>query len=159
MLVYTRVSDWRIDSDTRVHDRTNGDKYLLNHKNMFELHDHKDGCWLYYFDNRNDSRCGGAYMRTVNSVALLKARADYPVHSAMWTAAVFPDNDPTATAVNMTINQDQVSRIWPFDRNDSSTGNSWAVYTDDGYDLKKVLVDVAFDDIVTGVGATDVHPH
>jgi hypothetical protein len=156
MLVYTRVTEWRIDSGTRVRDHTSGDKYLLNHKNMFELHTcFTGGTWMYYFDNIGDSRCGGAYLRSVNTVALLKTRSDYPVVHETWTAGVYPDNDPTKTAVNMTINQDQISRIWPFDKKNSATGNSWCVYCDDGWDLKKALVNVAFDTIVSGVGALD----
>jgi hypothetical protein len=157
MLVYTRVTEWRIDSGVRVRDHTSGDKYLLNHRNMFELHAcYTGGTWMYYFDNRNDSRCGGAYLRSVNSVALLKARADYtPDHEGAVVLPAFPNNDLNETPVSIYVPMDQISRAWPYDKSDSSAAYTWVTYSEDGWDMKTQLCMGSFDALCAYVNAID----
>jgi len=157
MLVYTRVTEWRIDSGVRVRNHTAGDKYLLNHRNMFELHTaYTGGTWMYYFDNRNDSRCGGAYLRSVNTVAMLVTRADYaPDHEGAVVLPAYPHNDLTETPVNIYVPMDQISRAWPYDKTDSTGDYTWVVYCDDGWDMKTQLCHGSFDALVAYVNADD----
>jgi len=158
MLVYTLVKDWRIDSGTRVNSHLcpAGNKYLLNNRGMFEMHDISSGSWMYYFDNPLDVKCSGAYLRSVNSVELLVERADYaPLHENAVVLPVFEDNDITKDVTNRYVPMFTISRAFPYDITDSTGPYTWVVYILDGWDIQKVLCSGTFDAFVAYVGATD----
>ncbi len=157
MLVYTRVTDWRIDSGTRVNSHLCplGNQYLLNHLGMFEIHDLSTGSWMYYFDNPLDVKCSGAYLKSVNSVAELIHRADHtPDHENGVVLPVYEDNDITKTITARWVPMATISRAYPYDITDSGGAYTWVVYVLDGWDIQKVLCNGTFDSLVDYVGAT-----
>ena len=159
MLIYTRVTDWRIDSGTRVNSHLcpTGNQYLLNHAAMFDIHELPDGAWMYYFDNPLDVKCGGAYLKSTNTVAELIARADYtPDHENGVLIPHYIDNVLTNDVENYYVPMAYISRAWPYDIRDSSAAYTWIVYAYEGWDLRKVLCQGSFDSLVAYVNATVV---
>ena len=131
MIISTTVLVWREDGGRRVHDKTNGDTYLLNHKNMFEIQAHSDGSWMYYADNRNDRRERLGYLRCNTTPANLIIASDAVPISNTVTLPIFPNEDDTETAVNTVIMIDQLSRAWAHEDGTSC----YVSYTDDGWDI------------------------
>ena len=149
MILSTTVLEWKIDGRRRVADKTNGDAYLLNYLNMFEVHEHSDGSWMYYFDNRNDRRDNGAYVRCDSTPAEIIAASDVVPTSVTLTLPIFPnEDDQTGTAVDTVIMLAQLSRAWAH-KNATAT---YVVYTDDGWNLKRALCDITFANLETLIG-------
>jgi hypothetical protein len=139
MLIGTTIKEWRTDGGRRVHNKTTGQYYLLNHKYMFEIHSHTDGSWFYYSDNTEDSRERPSYVKTTTTVTHLIEYGDrVPWHQTV-KLPVFPDGDVNATKVATTIALDDIVKV--VDHEKTSLGHSFVTYREEGFDLKTVRVD------------------
>ena len=148
MILSTTVLDWRIDGGRRIYDKTNGDTYLLNFNNMAEVQTHSSGSWMYYFDNRNDRRDRGAYLKCSSTPAQIITASDVDPASDTLTLPVFPKDVQTATAVDETIMLNQLSRAWAHVNGTAC----YVVYTEDGWDTKRVLCDITLAALETLIG-------
>jgi hypothetical protein len=134
------VLDWRIDGGRRVPDKTNGNLYILNTTRMFEIteaYDHH--MQMFYFDNLVDSRCGGAHMKIDTTLAGLLNGADSDYGTVAVTVSAYPDNDPTATPANITLQKLSISYCKPYG-NDQSNALTWIYYINAGWEIEKILV-------------------
>jgi len=145
MILSTTVLDWRIDGNRRVHDKTNGDTYILNCDFMYDIHAHTDGSWMYYYDNMYDRQDGGAYLKCDTSPANIIVAADLIPVSETVTLPIFPDDVQTETAVDTTIMLDQFSRAWAH----SNGTATYVVYADDAWNMIRVLCDMTLAELYT----------
>jgi len=148
MILSTTVLDWRVDGNTRIADKTNGDPYLLNFKNMFEVHEHSLGSWMYYFDNRFDRRDGGHYLKCNSTPAQIITASDVVPTSLTLTLPVFPKDVYTATPVDEVINLEQLSRAWAH----TNSLYTYVVFTQDGWDKRRVLCNITLANLGVLIG-------
>lgn len=122
----------------RVRDTTNGTAYILNTNRLDSIRAHgATESSLYYFDNPFNHRDSGCYMEVVKTPAELIAYFDTSQHTHI-TLPVFPKNDPTETAANVTIGTINFAYAVV---SLTDTTHSWVTYTDSGYGIHTVLVE------------------
>jgi hypothetical protein len=127
--------DWK-----RVRDTTNGTSYILNTYRLDSIRAHGTAgtqSSLYYFDNPFNHRDSGCYMEVVKTPAELIAYMDTSQHTHI-TLPIFPDNDPTNTAVSTTIGTIHFAYAVVHETN---SAYSWVTYTDSGLGIHTVLVE------------------
>jgi hypothetical protein len=143
MFLVTIVKEWGIDGGRRVPNHTDGNLYILNTNRMFELREGIGGDpQMLFFDNPADSRCGGAKMRTdvaQATVTNIINEADDAPATASVTVDVYPDNDLTATTVSRVFPKAAVAYCYPYG-NVQSHAKSWMVIAEDGWNMRRVLV-------------------
>ena len=80
-----------------------GTQYLLNTNRVDSIRSKGSYASCYYFDNPMDSRCSPAFMEISKTPAEIIAEMDkVPTHRYL-TLPIYPKMDPTATAVDTTI--------------------------------------------------------
>ena len=141
MFLEARVIDWRIDGGRRVPNKTSGNSYILNTNRMFEItEDYNSNPQFYFFDNPADSRCGGARMKLDGILLSILSAADTNIGSVAVTLDYFPNEDPTETTEEITIGKANIAYCYPY-RFDADATETWVVYIDAGWDVKRILVD------------------
>jgi hypothetical protein len=139
MFMPTTVLDWRIDGGRRVPDAA-GDWYILNTNRMFEIKtDYEDNLYMFYFDNPADSRDGGAHMKVDDNLAALNIYADTDHGSEAVTLEYFPDDDTSATPLEITLTKASIAYCYPV-AFQKSHNYCYLVYVDAGWNKNRILV-------------------
>jgi hypothetical protein len=142
MFIPAYVLVWRGNSpEKRVRDAVHGDHYALNTNRMFEITENYNGDpTMFFYDNPADVKDSGARMTiTDETIASIIAYADLDHGSESVTLSVFPDNDITATPTDITLPKACIAYLW--EHLETSGDYTWLVYANDGWEMKKVIVD------------------
>lgn len=119
-----------------------GDAYILNTNRMFEITANRDigpfsTSSLFFYQNPDDSRDGGARMRISSTAAQIITASDLDVGSNSVTFNVFPDNhDTTGTPVARTLQKKDVAYLYAH----PNTSYTYLVYVNEAWDVKKVVI-------------------
>jgi len=134
------VMKWQKDSWKRVRNSTTGTQYLLNTNRVSDIRINSDlTISLFYFDNPFDYRDNGSYMVSNMTAAQLITQMDTAMSHASITIPCYVNNDPTLTTYNITGPVHDL--VYAVLDNNSLT-RSWLVGTLDGWDTKRLLVNL-----------------
>ena len=100
---------------------------------------------LYYADNPFNHRDNPCYMELTKTPAQLIALIDTSQHTHI-TLPVFPGNDTAESTVNHVF---QTIHIAYAVAHEVTSDYSWVTYTDSGYGIHTVLVDLDLDEIIS----------
>ncbi len=134
------ILEWGADGRSRITNLVTSNNFILNTNRMFEITDswqgHSD---LFFFDNPCNSRDGGSRMRVWGDKANIILASDTDHGSNEIDLHYYPDDDITATPLVENVRKADIAYCYPYN---FSIVNpySWVVYSQGGWDMKRVLV-------------------
>lgn len=144
MFIATYVIDWAADGRRR-HTRTiTNNQFLMNTNRMYEITDTYDGhASMFFFDNPADARDGGRRLKIWNTPASITLYADTDIISNSVTFDYFPEYDTSLATEEITLLKAQIAYCYPHNH-DINSSYTWVHYAQDGWDMKKLLVNHAY---------------
>ena len=153
MLLLAQVTKWvdNRDSTKRVHKRDGAYRwYLLNPSRFVDIKDlstlviAKASCL--FSDNHRDRREGNSYMELLKSPAQIRTAHDTAYFSKFITLPFYPKNNPHKTAVNTTIDVEDIAYF--DDYNDPNHPNCcWLIYNRKGFKRVEQLVGYSLEQV------------
>jgi len=151
-LFIAQVYKWQVPGQKRIlNPVATGDEYLLNTNSLDGIRDESllqiARSSLYYFDNPFDHRDNSHYMETNHSLAQLIAHMDLAMTHKHLTLPIFPDNDPTETAVDHTFKLADIAYARDITAGDDT--HAWVhIRSDEGFKVIRYLVDLSIAEIL-----------
>lgn len=153
MFILTQITKWQDsrDSSRRTHPRdiafTGYREFLINPNRIVDLkvRDTTKSSFL-FSDNHRDRREGTSFVKSNSTVAAIEAAHNTSFHSKFITLPMCPKNNPTKTAVDTTLDVDDIAY---FDRyNDPDyPGFCWVIYCKKAFRRVERLVSYSIEEI------------
>ncbi len=149
MFINKTVLDWRTDGNRRVHSNATYNSYILNTNRMFEMTVAWDSnISMYYFDNPNDSRDGGARMRLDTTIAEIITASDLDYGSKYVTLNYFPNADTSEATKEISLQKSNIAYAWSHWDEDNYC---YLVYVDAGWNEIRIVVDYPLADLLAAL--------